>query len=76
MEGLASLGLGFSILFSNPMLLLLLVFGVFFGMVMGAIPGLTATLAVTIALPFTYIMSANQGLTLLVAIYVGGIAGC
>ena len=75
MEGLASLGLGFSALFGEPLLLGLLVFGVFFGMVMGAIPGLTATLAVTIALPFTYIMSANQGLTVLVAIYVGGIAG-
>ena len=67
--------MGFEALFSSPMLLLILVFGVFFGMIMGAIPGLTATLAVTMALPFTYTLSPNMGLTLLVAIYVGGIAG-
>ena len=75
MEGLTALKMGFEALFSNPLLLAILVFGVFFGMVMGAIPGLTATLAVTMALPFTYTLSPNMGLTLLVAIYVGGIAG-
>ncbi len=75
MEGLTALQLGFSAILGEPTLLIILVLSVFFGMVMGAIPGLTATLAVTMALPFTYTMSANQGLTMLVAIYVGGIAG-
>ena len=75
MEGFTALQLGFSAFLSDPLLLGILVFGVFFGMVMGAIPGLTATLAVTMVLPFTYVMSAYPGLTLLVAIYVGGIAG-
>lgn len=75
MEGLLALKLGFSTMFSNPSLWLILIFGVFFGMVMGAIPGLTATLAVTMALPFTYAMGVDPSLTLLVAIYVGGIAG-
>ena len=59
----------------NPIMLLLLVVGVFFGMVFGAIPGLTAALGVTLILPFTYSMAASDGLTTLIAIYVGGISG-
>lgn len=54
---------------------LVLIFGVFVGITLGAIPGLTGTLGVTICLPFTYVMPSHEGLTLLVGIYVGGIAG-
>lgn len=57
------------------MLFVLLLVGIFFGMVLGAIPGLTAALAVSLVLPFTFAMSANQGLAILIATYVGGISG-
>lgn len=67
--------LGFSTLFADIPALLLLVGGVFLGIVFGCIPGLTATLGVTLMIPFTYSMTPVQGLTLLVAIYVGGISG-
>ena len=45
------------------------------GMVMGGIPGLTASLAVTLMLPFTYSMTHTAGISLLIALYVGGISG-
>lgn len=66
---------GFSTAFTDPMCLVVLVGGVFMGIVFGCIPGLTATLGVTLMIPFTYGLSPAQGLTLLIAIYVGGISG-
>lgn len=66
---------GFAAVFSDPFSLILLVFGVFLGIVFGCIPGLTAVLGVTLMIPFTYTMTPVQGLTLLIAIYVGGISG-
>ena len=59
----------------QPLLFVLLILGIFFGMVFGAIPGLTAALAVSLILPFTFAMSSTQGITTLIAIYVGGISG-
>jgi putative tricarboxylic transport membrane protein len=67
--------LGFQSLGSQPLVPLLMIFGVFFGIVFGAIPGLTATLGVTLMIPFTFTMTAEMGLALLVGIYVGGISG-
>ncbi|MDR2509376.1 MAG: tripartite tricarboxylate transporter permease [Spirochaetaceae bacterium] len=67
--------LGFQSLFIHPSVPALMVFGVFFGIVFGAIPGLTATLGVMLMIPFTFTMGAEQGLALLVGIYVGGISG-
>jgi putative tricarboxylic transport membrane protein len=66
---------GFQCLFADPLIFLLTVFGVFFGIVFGSIPGLTATLGVMLMIPFTFTMSAAQGLSLLIGIYVGGISG-
>ena len=57
------------------MCLLMLALGVFVGIIFGSIPGLTATLGVTLFIPFTYTLAAVQGLTLLIAVYVGGISG-
>jgi putative tricarboxylic transport membrane protein len=54
---------------------MLMIFGVFFGIVFGSIPGLTATLGVMLMIPFTFTMTAEQGVSLLVGIYVGGISG-
>ena len=66
---------GFQAIFSDPFAIGLLFFGVFLGIIFGCIPGLTAVLGVTLMIPFTYTMTPVQGLTLLVAIYVGGISG-
>lgn len=70
-----SLILGFQFFFSNPAFIGVMIAGVFIGIVFGAIPGLTAALAVSLALPFTYAMNAEQGVTTLIALYVGGISG-
>lgn len=75
MTALTSVGIGLEFMIQNPISFLYLIVGVFFGMVFGAIPGLTASLAVSLILPFTYAMVAQNGLTTLVAIYVGGISG-
>lgn len=75
MAALTSVGIGLEFMIQNPISFVYLVLGVFFGMVFGAIPGLTAALAVSLILPFTYAMVAQNGLTTLIAIYVGGISG-
>ena len=62
-------------LLNEPIIFLYLVGGIFIGIVMGAIPGLTSTLAVTLFLPFTYSMTHTAGISLLMALYVGGISG-
>lgn len=72
---MSTLLLGLQTFIAEPYLWVLLIVGIFFGMVLGAIPGLTAALAVSLVLPFTFAMSANQGLSLLIAVYVGGISG-
>ena len=62
-------------LLNERIIFLYLVGGIFIGIVMGAIPGLTSTLAVTLFLPFTYSMTHTAGISLLIALYVGGISG-
>ncbi len=49
--------------------------GVFSGIVVGAIPGLTGSMLIALTLPLTFHMSALHATTLLVAMYVGSIAG-
>ena len=75
MEGLLSMQIGIQQLFSDPKIILLICSGVFIGIVFGSIPGLTASLGVTILLPFTYAMTASEGMAILVAVFVGGISG-
>lgn len=55
--------------------IMLMVCGVFGGLIVGALPGLTSTMAVALLVPITYGMDINHGLILLVAVYIGGIAG-
>jgi len=62
-------------LIANPFCLVLIVIGVFVGIVFGAIPGLTSAMAVTLFLPVTYSLAAENGIALLIALYVGGISG-
>lgn len=55
--------------------LLLIVGGVALGIVFGSIPGLSANMAVTLCLPLTYAMDTIPGITMLIALYLGGISG-
>lgn len=66
---------GFRFFVSEPLTILLLIYGVFFGIIFGCIPGLTATLGIILMIPFTYGIPAELGLSMLIGIYVGGISG-
>lgn len=59
----------------TPLFLSLVVGGTFVGIVFGAIPGMTATMAVAVCLPLTYALGLENGLALLLGLYVGGISG-
>jgi len=59
----------------QPLTFLFLLLGVLWGMIFGAIPGLTAAMGVALAIPFTFFMSAVDGLTLLTGIWIGGVSG-
>lgn len=60
---------------AQPFPALMLLLGVFLGIFVGAIPGLSATMLIALALPVTYLMKDTDAMTLLVAMYVGGISG-
>ena len=66
---------GISSVVASPLTLFLIWIGVAIGIVFGAIPGLTATMAITMLLPLTYTMSPINGISTLVALYIGGISG-
>jgi len=74
-QAITAINIGWSYFALNPIIFLLLIFGVFFGLIFGCIPGLTAALGVSLLLPFTYSMSPEQGIAMLIGIYVGGISG-
>ncbi len=59
----------------DPVIVVLIFAGVGVGIVFGAVPGLTATMAVVMFLPMTYTMTPLQGISTLVALYIGGISG-
>ncbi|MEC7669808.1 MAG: tripartite tricarboxylate transporter permease, partial [Pseudomonadota bacterium] len=59
----------------TPMFLSLIVGGTLIGIIFGAIPGMTATMAVAVCLPLTYSLGLENGLALLLGLYVGGISG-
>ncbi len=59
----------------TPLFVSLIVGGTFVGIIFGAIPGMTATMAVAVCLPLTYSLGLNNGLALLLGLYVGGISG-
>jgi len=75
MSGISTFFLGCTKIFSDPMILVLIILGVFMGVVFGSIPGLTGALGISLILPFTYKITAEYGLSVLIAIYVGSIAG-
>lgn len=59
----------------QPLTILLIAAGVIVGIIFGSIPGLTATMAIVMFLPVTYSMEASQGISVLMALYIGGISG-
>lgn len=71
----SELWIGFASVALDPFVLLLIFSGVAVGIVFGAVPGLTATMAVVMFLPMTYTMTSIQGISTLVALYIGGISG-
>lgn len=75
LDGFSSIITGIGGFLSDPIMIVYLACGVLGGMIFGAIPGLTATLGVSLMLPFTFHMSAAQGMATLIGIYVGGISG-
>ncbi|PRY76621.1 putative tricarboxylic transport membrane protein [Yoonia maritima] len=61
--------------FISPLFLSLIVGGTMVGIIFGSIPGMTATMAVAVCLPLTYSLGLENGLALLLGLYVGGISG-
>jgi len=55
--------------------IMLISIGVFLGLIFGSIPGLTATMAIAICLPITFGMPPEEGFSLLMGLYIGGISG-
>jgi putative tricarboxylic transport membrane protein len=53
----------------------LLLAGLLLGIFVGALPGMTGGMLLALTLPFTYYMSSPNAVTLLVAMYVGGVSG-
>lgn len=53
----------------------LMMLGVTAGLLAGAIPGFTIAMAVVLTLPFTFGMSAVEGLATMIGVYVGGLSG-
>ena len=54
---------------------LFIAIGVIVGIIFGSIPGLTATMAIVMFLPVTYTLTSTQGISMLIALYIGGISG-
>ncbi|MBE0557447.1 MAG: tripartite tricarboxylate transporter permease [Proteobacteria bacterium] len=59
----------------TPTTLFFILAGVMLGTVLGAIPGLNSTMGTALLIPFTFAMSAENGLALLAAVYCGGTFG-
>lgn len=59
----------------TPQFFILIASGTLVGIIFGAIPGMTATMAVAVCLPLTYSLGLEDGLALLLGLYVGGISG-
>jgi len=58
-----------------PWTLICMAIGVVAGVVAAAIPGFTITMAIILTLPLTFAMEPLQGISTLLAVYVGGYTG-
>ncbi|MBW7571412.1 tripartite tricarboxylate transporter permease [Caproiciproducens faecalis] len=59
----------------HPLTLALIVGGVIAGIIFGAIPGISAFTALAIMMPLTFAMDPINGISFLIAVYVGGVSG-
>jgi putative tricarboxylic transport membrane protein len=66
---------GFANVYTDPFTILMVFLGVMVGIIFGALPGLTTVAGLSMFLPVTYIMASHVGLSMLTAIYIGGISG-
>lgn len=57
----------------DPIIIGLMVVGIFLGILMGSIPGMTATMTIAVLLSFTFTMEPAQGMMLLLGIYGGAV---
>ena len=55
--------------------LILMTVGVSAGLMAGAIPGFTIVMGVVLVLPFTFGLTAIQGLATMIGVMVGGLSG-
>ena len=53
----------------------IMVVGVALGISVGVLPGITAGMLMALTLPFTYHMSSVDAVSLLIAMFVGGVSG-
>jgi putative tricarboxylic transport membrane protein len=63
------------IVFSDPLMVLVLLAATSLGVVMGALPGLTATMGIALLTGLTYNVPLEYTFAILMGIYVGGIYG-
>ena len=59
----------------EPFNLFIIVCGVVGGIVVGIIPGLGVVMAVALLIPFTFNMVPEVGMSMLIAVFVGGVSG-
>lgn len=65
---------GFATMFT-PMTIILILAGVLAGTILGAIPGLTSTMGIALILPVTFYLDPVAGISMLIAMYKGGMFG-
>ncbi|RYH04478.1 C4-dicarboxylate ABC transporter [Salipiger sp. IMCC34102] len=68
------IALGFQTL-ANPVVVLMLLIGVFAGMVVGSIPGINDNIAFAVFIPFSFSMPTDQALALMVGVYCAAATG-
>jgi putative tricarboxylic transport membrane protein len=59
----------------TPVPLFVMMVGLLLGIFVGALPGMTGGMLMALTLPFTYYMASTNAVTLLIAMYVGGVSG-
>jgi putative tricarboxylic transport membrane protein len=59
----------------TPFNVLIMFCGVVFGIILGIIPGLGPALGIALLIPFTFKLTPDVGMSLLTAVFVGGISG-
>lgn len=59
----------------NVSTILMMILGVTVGIVCGAMPGISCNMALIMFLPITFSMQSHEAMTLLLAVYTGGMSG-